>query len=155
MRHLHRALLPAFLLLLHRPCVPAQQQPDYSGTWQQVNERCVPRPKNKQAFYRMVVEQSSTSLHLRITTNKGKLALDYEMNGKELVYTGLDGDQFHTKVHRDGQSLVFETIEHERGHKLPAKEVWTLADQDHTLQRVKEAGESGKQSTATYILEKQ
>jgi hypothetical protein len=148
-------LLPVFLLLFHPLCSPAQAQPNYSGTWRQVNERCVPPPKNKQSFYRMVVQQDAAALHLRITTNKGQLTLDYEMNGKELVYRGLDGDQFHTKVHRDGPSLVFETIEHERGRKLLAKEVWTLADQDRTLRRVKETGEPGKRSSAIYILEKQ
>jgi hypothetical protein len=54
---------------------PAQPQADYSGAWQQVNARCVPKPKNKHASYRSVIEQNPAALHLLITTNKGQLHL--------------------------------------------------------------------------------
>jgi hypothetical protein len=127
--------------LLTPGLTPAQPQPDYSGAWQQVNARCIPKPKNKHASYRLVIEQNAAALHLLIMTNKGQLNLDYELDGKELVYTGLDGDQFHTKVHRNGQSLVFDTVEYERGHKVVAKEVWMLLDSGHTLRRVKQEDE--------------
>jgi hypothetical protein len=135
--------------------VHAETRPDFSGVWQQMNDRCVPKPKDKHASYRLVIDQNGSALRLGITTNKGSLHLDYVVAGGELVYTGLDGDQFHTKVRWDGPSLVFDTVEYERGHKVLAKEVWTLTDASRTLRRVKEEDEPGEHSTATYILEKQ
>ena len=149
------AFAASFSLFLNPGFTRAQTRADYSGVWQQVNGRCIPKPKNKHVSYRLEVEQKDSSLRLRITTDKGHLNLDYQTAGKELVYTGLDGDEFHTNVRWDGQSLLFDTVEYERGHKVLAKEVWTLLDGGHTLRRVKEEDEPGEHSTATYILEKQ
>ena len=50
------------------------------------------------------------------------LDLTYEIGGKELVYTGMDGDEYHSKVHWEGDSLVFTTVEHERGRLIPSEE---------------------------------
>src|SRR5260370_2116954 len=90
------------------PCLPlsAETRPDYSGVWRQINDRCVPKPKDKHASYRLVIEQNGAMLRLGITTNKGSLHLDYAVAGKELVYTRLDGDQFHTKVQSDRSTLI-------------------------------------------------
>jgi hypothetical protein len=73
MRYLNCAVIAASLPM--PGLTSAQPQPDYSGAWQQVNARCVPKPKNKHASYRSVIEQNPAALHLLITTNKGQLNL--------------------------------------------------------------------------------
>ncbi len=149
-------VLAAFCSLLwSTTAIRAQVRPNYSGLWQQVNDRCVPKPKNSRAFYRLVIQQRDPILYLAITTGKGHLNLRYQIAGRELTYTGLDGDRFHTKVHWDGENLAFDTVEEERGHKVFAREVWTLLDFGHALRRVKDEDEPERHSHATYILEKQ
>ena len=57
-------------------------------------------------------------LTVEVTTKTGEgvrtLDLKYEIGGQEFVYTGLDGDEFHTEVRWDRESLIFDTIEPER-----------------------------------------
>jgi len=89
-------------------------------------------------------------------TNDGPRSLDlkYEIGGPELVYTGLDGDEFHTKVRWDGESLAFDTVEHERGREIVSKQTWTLADGGAVLREVKQSGEAGKPAESVAIYEK-
>jgi hypothetical protein len=145
-------------------CGPAlgwgQVRPDFSGNWQQVNERCQPKPKDKSLVYRSIIDHRDPALTVTVTSTNyppgaRELHLRYETTGKELIYTGLDGDEFHTKVHWEGESLVFDTVEYERGHKVLAKEVWTLIEAGRTLKRVKEENGPGEHSTHIYVLEKQ
>jgi hypothetical protein len=127
-----------------------------SGTWQQNNERCIPPPRNKTSVYKMTVEASDKALRVRVIANNGhgerKLDLTYEIGGKELVYTGIDGDEYHSKVHREGDSLVFTTVEHERGRLIPSEETWTLIDSGKSLQRVKASPD--EESKRVYVLER-
>ena len=135
----------------------AQVGSDFSGTWQQVNERCDPKPRNASLSYRTVIDQHDNILNVSISVRgsreNGDLHLSYEIDGKEVVYTGLDHDEFHTSVHWEGDSLVFNITEHEDGRTIIAKEVCWLSDGGRTLKRVKEANEP-KGATRSYVLEK-
>jgi hypothetical protein len=81
---------------------PTNARLNLSGTWQQNNERCIPKPRNKAHSYKMTVGASDKALRVRVIGNNGhgerKLDLNYEIGGKELVYTGIDGDEYHSKV---------------------------------------------------------
>ena len=136
----------------------AQSHPDFSGTWQQANARCDPQPKNKAYSYRAVIHQQGTALNVDISVSgareNGDLHLHYEIGGEELVYTGLDHDEFHTRVHWEGDRLVFKTVEHERGRLIEESEVWTLFDGGNSLKRVRQENEPGEHATRTYVLEK-
>ncbi len=129
-----------------------------SGTWRQNNERSIPPPHNKTHRYKMTVEASDETLRVRIIANKGhgerNLDLNYEIGGRELVYTGMDGDEYHSKVHWDGDRLVFTTVEHERGRPIPSQETWTLIDSGNSLQRVKVSSAPGEESKSVYVLER-
>jgi hypothetical protein len=65
------------------------------------------------------------------------LDVQYEIGGKETVYTGLDGDEFHSRLTFDGDQFVFTIVEHERGKEIKSKEIWSLTDSGKTLKRVK------------------
>ena len=135
---------------------PVNARSKLSGTWQQNNERSVPRPRNKAHSYKMTVEASAKALRVRIIANNGhgerNLDLNYEIGGRELVYTGIDGDEYHSKVRREGDSLVFTTVEHERGRLIPSEETWTLIDSGKSLQRVKASPD--EESKRVYVLER-
>jgi hypothetical protein len=129
-----------------------------SGTWQQNNERCIPPARDKARSYKMTVEASEKALRVRVIANRGHgertLDLNYEIGGKELVYTGIDGDEYHSKVLWDGDLLVFTTVEHERGRLIPSQEIWTLIDSGNSLQRVKVSSAPGEESKNVYVLER-
>jgi len=129
-----------------------------TGTWQQNSERCLPPPRNKAYTYKMTVEASDKTLRVHVIANNGrgerKLDLTYEIGGKELVYTGMDGDEYHTKVHWNGDSLVFTTVEHERGRSIPSQETWTLIDAGHSLERVKMSSGLDEESKNVCVLER-
>ncbi len=80
--------------------------------------------------------------------------MTYEIGGKELVYTGMDGDEYHSKVHWEGDALVFTTVEHERGRLIPSEEAWKLIDSGKSLQRVKTSGAPDEESKTVYVLER-
>ena len=141
------------LALLSSPGVHPQISPDFSGIWQQDVSRSVPQRDSKRTR-ELTIRQTGQMLTVKITqtgSHPGSLDLKYNIGGQELVYTGLDGDEFHTKVHQDGASLVFETIEHERGKQFVSKQTWTLVDSGKTLQEVKQGGEAGKAAESVTI----
>ncbi len=127
-----------------------------AGTWQQNNERCVPPPRNKSYSYKMTVELSDNILRVHITSNNGhgerQSDFTYEIGGKELVYIGSDGDEFHATVHWDGDSLVFEIVEHEGVRLIRSQDTWTLIDSGKSLQRVRESPD--ERSKVVYVLER-
>jgi hypothetical protein len=137
---------------------PSKARLNLSGTWQQNNERCIPPPRNKASAYKMTIEASDKVLRVRVIANNGhgerNLDLSYEIGGKELVYTGLDGDEYHSKVRWDGDLLVFTNVEHERGRLIPSQETWTLIDSGKTLQRVKVSSGPDEESKSVYVLER-
>ncbi len=137
---------------------PVNARSNLSGTWQQNNERSIPPLRNKTHRYKMTVEASNEIVRVRVTSNNGhgerNLDLTYQIGGKELVYTGMDGDEYHSKVHWDGGSLVFTTVEHERGRLIPSEETWTLLDSGNSLQRVKVSSAPGQESKSVYVLER-
>ena len=77
----------------------------------------------------MTIEQRDSSLRVDIRQMvKGeprKLSLGYKTAGQELHYTGLDGDDFRTKLQWRGDTLVFSIIELERGETIRSEEVWS------------------------------
>ena len=63
----------------------------------------------------------------------------YSTDGQTSVSTGADGDEFHTSIIWNGQSLVFSIEEHEDGRILHSRETWTLIENGATLKREREA----------------
>jgi hypothetical protein len=59
-------------------------------------------------------------------------------DGKTSISIGADGDEFHTSIVWNGQSLVFSIEEHEDGRILLSNETWTLIDNGAVLQKVRE-----------------
>lgn len=130
---------------------------DFSGAWQQDVSQSVPQRKSKRAR-ELKIQQTGRTLSVTVSTKTGQgertLDLKYEIGGQELVYTGLDGDEFHTKVRWDGESLVFDTVERERGRQIVSKQIWTLAEGGKVLREVKQVKEAGEPAESLAIYEK-
>lgn len=77
--------------------------------------------------------------------------MTYQIGGSEAVYKGLDGDEFHSRVHWNGPALVFDTVEHERGRRIPETTVWTLSEDRRSIQVNRHSTKFGKNSSVTYI----
>lgn len=115
-------LLFSFLLLLS-----AQSPRDFAGEWQQTGV------KN----YSMTVGVDGNEVRVHVTSARGHLDVLYQIGGKETVYTGLDGDEFHSRLTFEDAQFVFRIVEHERGEEIQSKEVWSLTNEGKTLKRVK------------------
>jgi hypothetical protein len=145
-------------LLQSAPALEAQAQVDFSGTWQQDLSRSVPQRKSQRPR-ELKIQHIGRTLTVKITTQRGQdartLDLKYKIGGQELVYIGLDGDEFHTQVRWDGESLVFDTVEHERGKEIVSKQIWTLSEGGKVLREVKQAREAGEQSESVAVFAKE
>jgi hypothetical protein len=131
--------LSAFLVLFLTVSVSGQAPPDFTGRWRQQTDSGTQR--------QLQVEQKGRNLRVKTVVNSSEgtrsLEVKYEIGGPETTYKGLDGDQFRSSVRWDGSALVFDTIEHEAGNKIPQKAVWSLS-QDGTLQVDRQMTKSGK-----------
>jgi hypothetical protein len=127
---LRDTLLSATLLvggLLISGRVYSQDVGGFAGSWRQDITQTSLRSKEKNAKGLEVKIDGDT---LMITmTGPGKVhsvELTLQIGGPEVTYTGLDGDEFHIKLTRNGDGLVFEGREHEKGSDYRVHEVWTL-----------------------------
>jgi hypothetical protein len=140
---------PLLLLLLCTAMAAAQAQtaPDFSGTWQQDNDRCQPK---RSGDVTLLVDHRDPQLTVETTIARNgqhsRHAIQiYATNGTVSVSTGADGDEFHTSVVRDGARLIFTVEEHEDGRILRSRESWSLIENDATLQRTREPEHGEKQ----------
>ncbi len=124
-----RFLSAAFLasgLLVSGP-VYSQDLSGFAGNWRQDIAETTPRPRGKTPKELKVKIDGDTLM--MTMTGPGKVhtvEITLQIGGPEVTYTGLDGDEFHVKLTRDGHSLVFDGREHEKGRDYPVHEVWTL-----------------------------
>jgi hypothetical protein len=139
----------AVILLFLAVSVSGQAPADFTGHWLQET--------NSRTQRHLDVEQDGQKLHVKtmVTDSQGTRLLDvtYEIGGRETTYTGLDGDEFHSSVRWDGTTLVFDIIEREGESKIPQKTVWTLSEDNNTLQadrRLTKSGET-KHSLTQYV----
>jgi hypothetical protein len=124
-----------------------QTTPDFTGRWRQQTNAGEQRVLD--------IEQDGNTLRVETTVTNSKgarhLTVTYQIGGPETAYKGLDGDEFHSRVHWDGSILVFDTIEHEVGRRIAETTVWTLSDNHNSIQLRKQSTKSGKNSSVTYI----
>ena len=139
----------AFVALLSAVSANAQKTPDFTGHWRQQTSGGEQR--------RLDIDQNGDTLRVEttVTNSKGsrRLTVTYRIGGPETVYKGLDGDEFHSRVHWDGSALAFETVEHEDGGKLPETTVWTLSENGNSFQLMRQSSKPGKSSSSTYVRE--
>lgn len=137
----------AFVALLFMISANGQTALDFTGHWQRQTNTVERRQLN--------IEQKGITLRVetRVTNSKGtrRLEVTYQIGGPETVYKGLDGDEFHSRVHWEGSVLVFDTVEHERGRKIPETTTWTLSEDRNSLQLKRQSAKSGKDSSVTYV----
>jgi len=154
-RRLLLALLPVLLLVPAGSCAP--QHPDFSGTWKQNNERCVPK---RAGDVTLRINQRDNDLIVETTAVRNSGAprhavQRYTTDGKTSVSTGADGDEFHTSILWNGQSLAFSIEEHEDGRVILSRETWTLIENGAALQRDREilpdAAEGARKQTLIYL----
>ena len=150
-----RILLGLILAVAMAPgVIRSQPTPDFSGTWKQSNERSVPPRRGGNVT--LQIQHRDPELTVETTMVRGSApprhaVQRYTTDGKVSVSTGADGDEFHTSIVWNGQSLVFSIEEHEEGRILLSKETWTLIENGAALERIREplgspAGAAGKQT---------
>jgi hypothetical protein len=119
-----------------------QTRPDFTGHWRQKTNSGTQRDLD--------VKQNGASLSVKtaVTNSQGTRSLDvnYEIGGSETNYTGMDGDQFRSSVHWDGNTLLFDIREQENGSEIPQKTVWALSQDGNTLQVDRTMTKSGRTS---------
>ncbi len=151
------ALLPPLLLAPGAVCLPPR--PDFSGVWEQSNERCVPK-RTGHVTRRIDIHSPDLVVETTILRNSGppRHAMQrYRIDGGVTVSTGADGDEFHTSVVWKDQSLVFSIEEHEDGRVLPLSETWTLSANGSELQvqRNSAGGDADAARTQTIVYLRQ
>lgn len=144
------ALLAA---MLAAPLAWAQATPNFSGTWKQDNDRCVP-PRKGEVTLR--IDHREPDLTVETTMVRGAAAprhasQHYSTDGKVSVTTGADGDEFHTSILWHGQSLIFLIEEHEDERVILSTETWTLIDGGAALERVRQPAGGGEKQTLVYL----
>ena len=125
--------------------------PDFSGQWEQDNDRCQPK---RNGDVTLKIEQHAPALTVETTIARSSgsprhAVQKYTTDGKASVSTGTDGDEFHTSIVWSGQSLVFSIEEHEEGRILQSKETWSVIDDGKSLERIREPA-SGEKQTLFY-----
>jgi hypothetical protein len=146
------ALVLSFAVMATIPGTAAQPAANFSGTWKQSNERCVPK-RNGDVTLR--IDHQDRRLMVETTILRGSsparhAVQRYTTDGKVSVSTGADGDEFHTSVSWKGPSLVFAVEEHEDGRILLSTETWTLIKNGAVLQRVRQRSD-GNGETQTFV----
>lgn len=123
----------------------------------QANRACQPAEKaNKTSSFAVQHRGSNLNVvtHANSSNGGGALTLDFVVDGPEIHYTGLDGDDFHSRVHWQAQKLVFEIVELERGETIRAQEIWELIDDGAKLRRIKREDGPDEHSTCTTTFAK-
>jgi hypothetical protein len=140
------------MLLLAATGVSASANGNFSGTWKQSNERCVPKRTGDVTLH---IDHRDPDLIVETTVLRGSepprhAVQRYSTDGRTSVSIGADGDEFHTSVTWSGSSLVFAVEEHEDGRILLSKETWTLLENGAVLRRIRERSNDEKKQTLIY-----
>lgn len=143
-----RMFLEALLLVSAAAVACAQGTPDFTGLWQQDNDRCQPK-RNGDVSLRIEHHGPEFRVETSISRNSSSprhAVQKYTIDGKVSTSTGADGDMFYTSVVWKDSSLVFSIEEHEDGRILPSKETWSISDGGATLEKVRERPNSEPQT---------
>jgi hypothetical protein len=103
-RRLFLGLLPTLLLVLGGICLPPN--PNFSGTWKQSNERCVPK-RTGDAILHIDHRDPDLTVETALLRSSGvtrRAVQRYSTNGKTSVSTGADGYEFHTHRYQTVQN---------------------------------------------------
>jgi hypothetical protein len=142
-----RAGVPvAFLLAVS---AIGQTPVNFTGQWRQQT-----RAGEQQRQLDIQQDGSVLTVKTMVSNSQGsrRLVVTYQIGGPETVYKGLDGDEFHSTLRWDGSALVFDTVEHEGGRKIPETTIWTLSEDRTSLEVKRQSTKSGKkgESLTTY-----
>jgi len=114
-----------FSLALASSGISSGQEPaGFAGTWRQDSSPASKARTPKELV--ITIDHDTLMVTMKGPGKVHGVNVTYQIGGPEVTYTGLDGDEFHIKVTRDGDSLVFDGREYEDGSNLPVHEVWTL-----------------------------
>jgi hypothetical protein len=138
------------IALLGLATCDAVQISNFSGSWKQDNEHCLPKRSGEVT---LTIQHSNSELVVE-TTSKGLIARHasqrYTTDGVESVSTGADGDEFHSTLVWKDNTLVFDIVEIEDGKRLKSTEIWSLAEDGKSLKRVRRTEKTGNQ-TLVYV----
>ena len=125
-RRLLLGLFSTFLLTFAGLC--SEAKPDFSGTWRQSNEQCIPK-RTGEVTRRIDHRGSDLVVETNVVRGSGPprhAVQRYSIHGGTSISKGTDGDEFHTSIDWKEESLTFSIEEHEEGRILFSRETWTL-----------------------------
>ena len=141
------AAIIAFLLA---PIVVKGAPPNFTGHWKQQTQ--------SKAQRQLEIEQYGQNLRVKTiavgSDGTRTLEVKYVIGETATAYKGLDGDDFESKVHWENDTLIFETIEHERGREIPQKASWALSGDGTTLEATRISAKSGEATRLTYTRQR-
>jgi hypothetical protein len=144
---IRRGLYVAMLFSLFTLAARAQATANLSGLWKQDNDRCQPK---RSGDVTLRIEEDARGLMVETSISRDASGTRhavqrYTTDGKITVSTGADGDEFHTSVVKTDVGLVFSIEEHEDGHVLHSKEIWTVVTDGNVLKRTRERSNGERQ----------
>ena len=137
----------------------AETHPSFSGLWKQDNAKSGFTGASGPQSYVMKIVQQGNDLKVAttITGSRGASTFEhsYTLDGKEQVSHDPDGDEIKTSVHWERKSLVFQTVEKERGAEISTRETWSLSDDQKTLTKNRHSSGPRGEFDRTYVFQKQ
>ncbi|HEV2314307.1 MAG TPA: hypothetical protein VGR94_03300 [Candidatus Acidoferrales bacterium] len=79
----------------------------------------------------------------------------YTTDGKKQMTKDRDGDALIRSVNWEGDTLVFLTVEQERGNTLTTRDVWILSDDGMTLTKTRHLTGPRGLTDQKYVYDKQ
>ncbi len=153
------SLLVLVLALASTIAALAQTKPNFTGTWKQNNAKSTVRPGPTYQYVNKIDHQDP---NLTVTTvfsggNRpdSSYTRTYTTDGKPTVSKDREGDEFTTTVKWEGDTLVFETVEKERGANISSRETWNLSEDGKTLAKTLHSSGPQGERDQKYVLEKQ
>lgn len=146
-----------FLTLTLTVSAIGQVKPNFSGTWKQNNEKSNLAPDAPVWVHKIKQKGPELKVETTITGNRGVSSHEnaYTTDGKKQMTKDRDGGALTRSVKREGNTLVFLTVEKERGYTLTTREVWTLSDHGKTLIKTRHLTGPRGVTDQKYVYDKQ
>ena len=146
-----------FLTLTLTVSAIGQVKPNLSGTWKQNNEKSKLAPDAPVWVHKIWQKGADLKVETTITGSRGVSShvSTFTTDGKKQMTKDRDRDALTRSVKWEGNTLVFLTVEKERGHTLTTREVWTLSDDGKTLVKTRHLTGPRGVTDQKYVYEKQ
>ncbi|MHB8410881.1 MAG: lipocalin/fatty acid-binding family protein [Candidatus Acidiferrales bacterium] len=146
-----------FLTILLTASAIGQVKPNFSGTWKQNNAKSKLAPDAPVWVHKIEQKGAELKVETTITGSRGVSSHEntYTTDGKKQMTKDRDGDALTRSVKWEGNTLVFLTVEKERGNTLTTREIWRLSNDGKTLVKTRHLTGPRGVTDQKYVYDKQ